>query len=34
LTGRGNFILNVEIPEKYREAGEKQGYKNGYAGVR
>jgi hypothetical protein len=31
LTGRGNFILNSEIPEKYREAQQEQGYKNGYA---
>lgn len=31
LTNRGNFILNTEIPDKYREAGQGQAYKNGYA---
>ena len=31
LTNRGNFILNTEIPEKYRESEQGQAYKNGYA---
>jgi hypothetical protein len=31
LTNRGNFILNAEIPDKYREAEQGQAYKNGYA---
>jgi hypothetical protein len=31
LTGRNNFVLNAEIPDKYREAEQGQAYKNGYA---
>jgi hypothetical protein len=31
ITSRGPVILNHEIPEKYRLAGQEQAYKNGYA---